>query len=113
VFDSGLLDKNLRFSTLVAMVHVVFLKIMAMFLVILAGWFARRHGFLAKEVIATLSVLVVDVAFPALVFTQMLRTVDGPALREGWFTPLLCGLLIVHPQLDLFAAADRPGALRR
>ncbi len=76
------------------MVHVVFLKITAMFLVILAGWFARRRGFLAREVTATLSILVVDVAFPALVFTQMLRTVDGPALREGWFAPLLCGLLI-------------------
>jgi predicted permease len=77
------------------MAHVVFLKIASMFLVILAGWFARRHGFLAHEVTATLSVLVVDVAFPALVFTQMLRTVDGPALRDGWFAPLLCALLIV------------------
>ncbi len=76
------------------MVHVVFLKIMAMFLVIVAGWLARRRGFLAAEVTATLSVLVVDVAFPALVFTQMLRTVDGSSLREGWFAPLLCALLI-------------------
>lgn len=65
-----------------------------MFLVILAGWFARRLGFLAREITATLSLLVVDVAFPALVFTQMLRTVDLAALREGWFAPLLCGMLI-------------------
>ncbi|HEY3760716.1 MAG TPA: AEC family transporter [Verrucomicrobiae bacterium] len=77
------------------MAHVVFLKIMAMFLVVLAGWFARRHGFLKKEVTATLSVLVVDVAFPSLVFTQMLRTVDLQALREDWFAPLLCALLII------------------
>jgi malate permease and related proteins len=76
------------------MVRVVFLKITAMFLVIVAGWLARRRGFLAKEVTATLSVLVVDVAFPSLVFTQMLRTVDAPSLRAGWFAPVLCGLLI-------------------
>ena len=77
------------------MVHVVFLKITAMFLVIVAGWLARRHGFLAKEVTATLSRLVVDVAFPALVFTQMLQTVDASLLRQNWFAPLVCGLLII------------------
>ncbi len=77
------------------MVHVVFLKIAAMFLVIVAGWLARRRGFLAADFTATLSRLVVDVAFPALVFTQLLRTVDGRALRHEWFAPLLCGLLIV------------------
>jgi predicted permease len=77
------------------MADVVFLKIMAMFLVVVAGWLARRYGFLKKDVTATLSVLVVDVAFPSLVFTQMLRTVDGPALRAGWYAPLLCALLII------------------
>lgn len=77
------------------MVHVVFLKIAAMFLVIVAGWLARRRGFLAKDFTATLSWLVVDVAFPALVFTQLLRTVDGATLRQEWFAPLLCGLLII------------------
>ena len=77
------------------MVHVVFLKITAMFLVIVGGWLARRRGFLAADFTATLSRLVVDVAFPALVFTQMLRTVDAAALREGWIGPILCGLLIV------------------
>ncbi len=77
------------------MAHVVLIKVAAMFLVIVVGWLARRRGFLAAEFTATLSRLVVDVAFPALVFTQMLRTVDAAALREGWFSPLLCGLLIV------------------
>jgi predicted permease len=77
------------------MVHVVFLKITAMFLVIVGGWLARRRGFLAADFTATLSRLVVDVAFPALVFTQMLRTVDAAALRDGWIGPVLCGLLIV------------------
>jgi len=77
------------------MVHVVFLKIAAMFLVIVAGWLARRRGFLAADFTATLSRLVVDVAFPALVFTQMLRTVDAAALRDGWVGPVASGLLIV------------------
>jgi predicted permease len=77
------------------MAHVVLIKIAAMFLVIVIGWLARKRGFLAAEFTATLSRLVVDVAFPALVFTQMLRTVDAAALREGWFSPLLCGLLII------------------
>jgi predicted permease len=77
------------------MARVVLIKIAAMFLVIVAGWLARRRGFLAAEFTAILSRLVVDVAFPALVFTQMLRTMDGAALREGWFCPVLCGLLIV------------------
>jgi len=77
------------------MVHVVFLKIAAMFLVIVGGWLARRRGFLAADFTATLSRLVVDVAFPALVFTQILRTVDAAALRDGWVGPVLCGLLIV------------------
>ena len=76
------------------MVHVVFLKIASMFLVIVAGWLARRRGFLAAEFTATLSRLVVDVAFPALVFTQMLQTVDASALRAEWYSPLLCGSLI-------------------
>ncbi len=77
------------------MVHVVFLKIAAMFLVIVAGWLARRRGFLAADFTATLSRLVVDVAFPALVFTQMLRTVDAAALRDGWIGPVLCGMVIL------------------
>lgn len=77
------------------MVHVVFLKIAAMFLVIIGGWMARRRGLLTKDITAVLSVLVVDVAFPALIFTQMLRTVNVSALKENWFAPVLCGLLIV------------------
>ena len=77
------------------MVHVVFLKIAAMFLVIVGGWLARRRGFLAADFTATLSRLVVDVAFPALVFTQMLRTVDAAAVRDGWIGPVLCGLVIL------------------
>ena len=76
------------------MAQVVLVKIAAMFLVIVVGWLARRRGFLAAEFTATLSRLVVDVAFPALVFTQMLRTVNADALRAEWFSPLLAALIV-------------------
>src|SRR5882724_8772640 len=75
--------------------QIVLVKIAAMFLVILVGWAARRRGYLPAETTRILSRFVVDVALPALVFTQMLRTVTLGALREGWFAPLLMGLLIV------------------
>ena len=76
------------------MAQVVLVKIAAMFLVIVVGWLARRRGFLAAGFTATLSRLVVDVAFPALVFTQLLRTVDADVLRAEWFSPLLSVLIL-------------------
>lgn len=75
--------------------HVVLLRIGAMFLVICLGWIARRRNYLAAETTGILSRVVVDVAFPALVLTQMLRTVDAAALRENWLCPLFGGALIV------------------
>src|SRR5882724_11202291 len=87
------------------MAHIVLLKISAMFLVILAGWLARRRGFLAAEFTATLSRLVVDVALPALVFTQLLRTVDATALRESWYSPLMCALVTLVAWLVGLAVA--------
>jgi predicted permease len=96
------------------MAHVVLIKIAAMFLVIIVGWLARRRGFLADEFTATLSRLVVDVAFPALVFTQMLRTVDAAVLRESWYSPLLCCLLIIVAYLvGLLAAPLFTGKAQR
>ena len=76
--------------------RVVLVKIAGMFVVILAGWLARRRGYVKDEVTATLSRFVVDVAFPALVFTQMLRTVDAAVLRESWLLPLIpFGIVLV------------------
>jgi predicted permease len=69
--------------------QVVLLKIGAMFVVMLAGWWASRRGYLDLAISRALSVLVVQIAFPALVFTQMLSTVSAPALRAGWWIPLL------------------------
>lgn len=69
--------------------QLVLAKIAGMSVVILGGWVARRRGALTGPVTATISRLVVDVAFPALVFTQMIRTVDAAALRKEWLLPLL------------------------
>lgn len=69
--------------------RVVLIKIAGMFLLILAGWAARRRGLLREEASAILSRIVVDAAFPALVFTQMLRTVDATTLHQDWLLPLL------------------------
>jgi len=69
--------------------RIVLIKIAGMFLLILAGWAARRRGLLKEEASAILSRIVVDAAFPALVFTQMLKTVDAAVLRQDWLLPLL------------------------
>jgi hypothetical protein len=75
--------------------QIVLVKIAAMFLVIVVGWAVRRRGYLPAETTSILSRFVIDIAFPALVFTEMLRSVTPGALREGWFAPLLMGVLIV------------------
>jgi predicted permease len=75
--------------------QIVLVKIATMFLVIVVGWFVGRRGYLPAETTSILSRFVIDIAFPALVFTEMLRTVTPGALREGWFAPLLMGVLIV------------------
>lgn len=73
----------------------VLIKIASMFLVMALGWIARRRHYVTEETSRSLSRLLVDMTFPALVFTQMLRTVTPDVLREGWFLPLLGLLLIV------------------
>jgi predicted permease len=70
-----------------------------MFLVILVGWLARRRGYLSAESTAALGRLIIDVAFPALIFVQVLRTMDAALLRAEWYVPLLGAAFIVAGQL--------------
>ncbi len=85
--------------------RIVLVKIAGMFVVIMAGWLARRRGYVKDEVTAALSRLVVDVAFPALVFTQMIRTVDTAVLRESWLLPLIpFGIVVVAYAVGLALA---------
>jgi predicted permease len=75
---------------------IVLLKIAVMFLVILMGWVARRRDYLTEETTGSLSKFVVDVTIPALVFTQMLATVNAESLRISWYIPLLgIGVLLI------------------
>jgi hypothetical protein len=66
----------------------------AMFLIMLAGWIARRRNYFSEETTSALGRFVVDVTFPALTFTQMLKTVDAASLRgSGGFFLLAIGVL--------------------
>jgi len=71
--------------------RIVLLKIASMFLVILAGSLARHRRYLTAETTGTLSRLLVDFTMPAMVFAQMLRTVNPTALHACWNEPLLGG----------------------
>ena len=68
---------------------VVLLKTATMFLVIVAGWATRRRGYISAETTRDLGRFVVDVTFPALGFTQMLRTVEMQTLRAEWYLLIL------------------------
>jgi malate permease and related proteins len=74
---------------------VVLLKLASMFLVMALGWVARKRSLITDDAGRVLSRLLVDMIFPALVFTQMLRTVNPQVLREGWFVPILGAAVIV------------------
>ena len=74
---------------------VVLLKLVAMFLVMALGWVARKRSLITDDAGRVLSRLLVDMIFPALVFTQMLRTVNPQVLRESWFVPILGAAVIV------------------
>lgn len=84
----------------------VVLRFLAMFLVVLVGWRARRAGWLTGSATAALGRLTVEVAFPCLTFTQMLRTVDAAVLASSW-AELVVGALML-----LLAGCVGAGAAR-
>ncbi len=63
-------------------------------LVICTGLFLRRKGLLDKGSTERLSRFVVDVAFPALVFASMLRSIDPKVLVQSWYLPLVGGFIL-------------------
>lgn len=75
---------------------VVLLKIVAMFLVIMAGWLARRRNFLTGETTVTLSKFIVSLTMPAMVFISMLTTVTPATIRQDWYLPLVgAGIILL------------------
>jgi predicted permease len=83
--------------------RIVLSKIGVLFALLGGGFVARRRGAVTDQTARQLSRLVVDWALPALAFTQLLRTVDAAALREGWVLPLA--------SLVIFAVAELSGLL--
>ncbi|MDG5813696.1 AEC family transporter [Chitinispirillales bacterium ANBcel5] len=69
-------------------VFIVLETIVMLFLVILSGLFLRKGKVLDKNSTTRLSKFVVDVAFPALVFTSMLESIDPQILAQSWYFPL-------------------------
>lgn len=84
---------------------VVLLKIAAMFLVIVVGYLLRRGGVIDAEFTSRMSRLAIDFAFPALVFSQMVRTICPGKLGSLWFVPLVGACLICVGKLVGLAAA--------
>lgn len=69
-------------------------KMSAMFVVMGAGWLLRRINWLPGGTTATLSRLIIGVAFPCLTLDQMLRTLDRSALQQS--VPLIAmGFLVM------------------
>ena len=62
---------------------LVLTRIAAMFLVMGAGWIARRSGRLDDKLTSTLGRFTIDVAFPALTLTQMIQLVDASSIRSS------------------------------
>jgi hypothetical protein len=75
-------------------------------LVILTGLFLRRRKLLDKPSTERISRFVADVAFPALVFTSMLRSVDPQSMAESWYLPLM-GVLLLLAGMGIGSLAAR------
>lgn len=92
----------------------IWIKVLSMFLVMAAGWLARRRGWFSEEATGAAGRLILDIAFPALTFTQMVRTVDGASLTAGM--PLCVTAIVILVLAHgvgwgvsrLFPAAHRP-----
>lgn len=84
---------------------IVLYKILAMVLVMLAGWFLRKRGYLNNDLTRYLSVFVADVSMPALILAQITATVSRDVLREAWIEPLLAFfVLAVSALIGIIAA---------
>ncbi len=77
-------------------VILVIETIIMLAIVIFGGLFIRKIRLLDQRSTEKLSNFVVDVAFPALVFTSMLRNVDAQRLVDHWHLPVisLCIMLL-------------------
>ncbi len=77
---------------------ILVIKIVAMFLVILFGWLARRRGMLDGPMTVMLSRFTTDITLPALIFTQILATVDRRELAASWPVPVMAAAVLLLGQ---------------
>lgn len=75
--------------------RIVAAKIGVLFVLLSAGFLARRRGLLGEAGAKDLSRILVDLALPALVLAQLLRTVDLATLRASWGVPLFAIAILV------------------
>ncbi len=74
---------------------IVLEKILVMFVLISLGFIFRKRGYLNSGAAQSVSALLVDVIYPSLVFTQMLKTINVSALKELWYMPLLAMFVMI------------------
>jgi predicted permease len=74
---------------------VVLLKILSLLPVIGIGWIAAKRGWLGAGAVASMSRIAVDVALPALTFTQLVRTVSRDAIVGSGLLPVAGGGLFL------------------
>jgi predicted permease len=84
---------------------VVLLKILSLLPVIGIGWVAARRGWLGGGAVASMSRLAVDVALPALTFTQLVRTVSRDAILASGLLPAAGAVLFLLGAAAGFAFA--------
>ncbi len=85
-------------------------------LVIFTGYVLRRNKVLDRHTTNQLSTFVVDIAFPVLVFTSMLRSANPEALVGSWYVPLAGMILMLLAMGTGYLASPlfgRTGADRR
>jgi len=92
---------------------VVLLKILSLLPLMLVGWLAVRRGWAGREIFSAASLFTVDVALPALTFTQLLRTVTPGTLRDQWFLPAAGAAVMILAWLAGAAMAPLFGARGR
>jgi predicted permease len=93
---------------------IIFAKILAMFVVAFVGWLLRRNRVLDAAMTSTLSRLLTDLIFPALVVAKLIDLVSWQTLRESAHILGLGAvtLLFVCIAAELFARATLPRASR-
>ncbi|MBZ5637317.1 MAG: AEC family transporter [Acidobacteriia bacterium] len=84
---------------------LVLFKILSLLPVIGIGWVAARRGWLAGGAVSSMSRLAVDVALPALTFTQLVRTVSRDSILASGLLPVAGAALFLLGAAAGFAVA--------